>query len=67
MKKEMTITFHGTPDTSRIATALSIILSQKYKADVTVRIKADVTDELNKNTFYITKEKASTRCERTEA
>lgn len=52
MKKEMTITFHGTPDASRIATALSIILSKKYNADITVRVKGGEKDGRDKYPHY---------------
>jgi hypothetical protein len=41
---KMNCTFHGQPDPNRIADALSIILSQKYNADVIVRVKGGEKD-----------------------
>ena len=35
----MGMTFYGRPDPNRIADALSIILSNKYNADIVVKVK----------------------------
>lgn len=40
----MNCTFHGRPDSNRIADALSIILSNKYNADIVVKVKGGEKD-----------------------
>lgn len=37
----MEMQFHGRPDPYRIANALSIILSERYNAEIVVKIKGD--------------------------